>query len=1341
MMNFRTAFFTLFALGLFLTPTAGEEPAPVAGSSAASSASDPISLKIFFTGHLLGYYRLPEWQSADFEADCKAPKDYPGYTEYSRDEEDEDGKTDTDLKAEWNPDLWAKLPPQTPAYAFLSKYHRPDGDILVGMGDNFGVTLESRSYIDPKTGELHAKARDLIDPAHGNPWYREPMDKIGDNVGCFFFQAGYDALVPGKDDFYFGPERLRQIAGRLAKARAQAIAKSENKPEEPHPALMLASNMMLKTGYLKKPSDIQDSDKDLHFVPGMPIGIKSLDISDNGTIPPFTRQIRFEISTSSFYSIVDPDPEKSFDPFLCPVNKDDGLDLLNPDECESSKEASRPKIILTNRTKEKDDGSSGKTVWDVDLPAVWAPLPARYGLCTRIGPHDFEPRAGEGEKAYYIKQRKQHYYCERFTVAEPLFGEAETRPWVLKRLRRATDSKGAKTPDCKNASNASTADERCYKPEYAVIFGVVDKDLPSLIGRDNLAWRNSQPRTSPGKLVPAQSAKIGKETYGTTVDTLDEAATLGIAMRNFDLFWQKEHPGHPIYKVLLAQMTRGKAEALAANLADTTISDTSLRFDVVLSAATTFSAATTDEEVIYHRPVKAAVKTDPNKPPDPKKPEDKALPPFRQFVVVPWQAYDQGAHRAPNPLRSITLTDTGSRLKDSDIRNFVVAGQHDKWFPLSEPVDQDKLQACYDVLAQHVLDATKHYWKDQLPPSNAPKNLPDCTAASKDPSGKPLAPHFAQAFELAVLAALRDRTHADAAMLQKRSFYWGPFPLPLNGKGDLERANGELLERILWMGDYLEVLSVKGSTLKKVLDDSDKLDALDQQATGDLVETNRGLLAFGIEKTRDKQYLLDGMQIDPNRLYTVATSNHIAAGDNGYPELADPQFADYRLPGVDTNDKDAVDKTPRISSVVCDALEGKECVKNLGLLFATVQNSQQLPPQLSPGLPGYVRAYIRSIQGFPELQRDAFSRTNYQAQLNPNWRFSLKDFSFNLTSVRNNLSEAERVTELSGVTDPGAQNAKSHAIDFSSHFEWVRSGRSVDEFIRGLVEYQDTVTGNTAQVLIISPSGIVTGNVLYNAPALVTRSKNQGAVDSGLFLHGGHKYFDKLGLVLEPVHYDSQLATQELQFGPSYTNGVVTVPPVAIKPPQVGDFLSRLAFRSESDKNHFEAGYQGGWEFRALESVTTNVGSCPAQIITLCFDTLEAQTAFAATSLHLSLANRERHGPYADLDWSWPLLWRFSFRTQDSFAYYGPAHNDSPIDTLYRNDATQTLNFKLFPNLSIGPSLERFDYENKSVDGSQAFHLRTWSPSIKVTYSFEVLQGSHWAKSWRYSPSGGGGGQ
>jgi hypothetical protein len=78
---------------------------------------------------------------------------------------------------------------------------------------------------------------------------------------------------------------------------------------------------------------------------------------------------------------------------------------------------------------------------------------------------------------------------------------------------------------------------------------------------------------------------------------------------------------------------------------------------------------------------------------------------------------------------------------------------------------------------------------------------------------------------------------------------------------------------------------------------------------------------------------------------------------------------------------------------------------------------------------------------------------------------------------------------------------------------------------------------------------------------------------------------------------------------------------------------------------------------------------------------------------------------------------------------------DSSTDTKYRNDATETLNYQLLPNLTIGPSLERFDYENKL----NHVHLRTWTPSLNVTWSFDKYRGGSWFKSLRYSPSASGG--
>jgi hypothetical protein len=828
----------------------------------------------------------------------------------------------------------------------------------------------------------------------------------------------------------------------------------------------------------------------------------------------------------------------------------------------------------------------------------------------------------------------------------------------------------------------------------------------------------------------------GKEIYGTTVDALDEATTLGLAMRSFDLDWKADHPNARLFKVLLAQMTRGKAETLSANLANSNFSNTSERFDLVISAAADFSAATANETLALDRPQKPLVKTiaepqgadqaavfaqeepgggvqgtlkDPGgavvdnasvtvtttTPEDSKSLETKTdknghyrfdlapgvyrltvkaqgftelkheginveighlltsdltlskLPEFRHFVVVPWLGYDSSGHRPPNPIRSVTLTDSNPspQPQPRDTRTFVVGGHYEQWFPLSESVNQDKLQACYNIIARDFLKDQKHYWREQLPPPTGNNNEPDCSKVSTTDDPKPLAPKLTGAFELAVLAALRDRTHADVAMLQKRSFYWGPFPSPLDKKASLAQPNGELLDRILWQGDFLKVLAVKGSTLKKVLDESDKLDALDEQATNEVVETKRGLLALGIEKTRDKQYLVDGMQLDANRLYTVATSNHIAAGDNGYPELvADPQLLDARLP---TGKED----TPRISWVACEALKDSQvnrgCEPRSGLSFASIQNPTPLPPQLEPPLTAFAKAYKHSVFGNPDLRRDTFSRTNYEAQLVPTWRISLNDFSFNLSSVRNNLTEPQRLTELGGVTEPLAGNAKSHSINFSTHEEWVRSGKWTDEFLRGMFQFQDTATGNTLPVPILSAGTLV--NTLAPAPALTTYLQNQGAIDLGIFWHPGapwhlspHKYFTKFGFVFEPLtHFDTQLASQDLIFPPvpdPTGSGKILVPEIPIDLPFNQNWLGRFGFRGESNKSHLEIGYQGGWELKALETVSSNLGSCPPVSITLCVQSWELQPAFVPGSISQARDRRQRTAP----TWTWTGVGRSS---------------------------------------------------------------------------------------------------
>jgi hypothetical protein len=1282
-MNLRYALVVVF-IGLPLTLAAGQQtmvppgdsPAQVSGAGAVGSPDfgdgKPGALKIFFTGFLLGYYRLPQWQSADFEPDCPSPEN--DNQAWKRDLRLQD--TDPDSPAKQFADL---LKSGEKDGVQVSEPRKP-GDLLVGMGDNFAVALEARAYRphQDKLWQLSAKSRDM------RGWPSGTDARIGDNVGCFLYQAGYDAVVPGKDDFYFGPERLRRIADRLAAAPVI--------PGNLDPLRVLAANLVLKTDPVQKPPAILDSDKkDLKFLPGLPSGVKSLDAKDNGTVLPYTRRLRFQFSSP-------PMSKPALRLFLCPVDNDQGLDAMDPasQACQDNMNSPSSQAWTLEADDHPGESNQGhptasadpqaQKIWDFSLPADWLPQGPRasgmlFGLCTQGVRKPRSDQKKDKNKDQELKLSNKEYYCLRLTVAEPLFGKMADPPYVVKPVPQA---------------DGTTA--------YAVIVGIVDPDLASLVGRDNLSWRNDQPELEPKKTAPAgKITREGKEAYTTSVNAMDPATAIGLALQHFESVGKSAHgipPDAKIFKILLAQMERGKAETLAANLATTRLSGTPLNFDLVISSAADFSAATANEQLHF----------DPSPVLDSETNKSGAKPPrFRQLVVVPWRAYDYSNHRLPDPLRTVTVSDDHCADALCAKRDFTVGGRWDLTFSLPKTInEEEQLKSTYKKIGLEYLKK-----KGYLHPLDSPD------ASMDDP------------FPLAVLDTLRSKTGADVALLQKRDFYWGPFSTPLLHSTP-GRPNGVLLDSILWTGDYLQVLTVKGDTLKKVLDDSDKLDALDAQTTNPSVETNRGLLTWGIQKTRDKQYLVDGTQLDPNRLYTVATSNHISAGDTGYPELADPQFSEARLPEATSHDDT---KSQRLSSIICREFAGDDCVDGPELTFATIQ---RLPSQLEPKLSARVNAWGRSFIARPQFLQDSNSVVDYQAQLKSTWRFSLKDLSLNLSGVRNNLSEVQRSTELAAVTESGAANPKNHAIDYSSHLEFVRSGKQLDQFVRGLAVYKTTVTATT-QTLALLPGQTTPPTV--GALPLISRSKNQGAIDAGFFLHRKHKYDSRWGLVYEPFHFDTPLYRVELPVNAfySHTTDQLINPAFTLKLDRDRRFLQRIGFRAESSQSSVELGIEGGWEQNALQELSGNLGDCHAlATLTLssCLKTFQQTPGFLFSSLQQLNGSRENNGAYVNLDWSIPLIWKLSFRTEDYGEYYSPAHLDNSTDTRYRNDAKETLKFTVLPNLTFGPGLERFDYENKV----ERVHFRTWSPVFNVTYSFDKYSGGDWKKSLGYSPTAAGAG-
>ncbi len=165
-------------------------------SLAAPLGAQDFQYTILYTGRTLGYARSPDSQSLNGP---NTPSPNPAASAYQS--------------------RFAALTPKQGV------------TIRVGMGDNFAPTLNARTFFIPGAPRA-VKDRYNFD---GGNWQSSSAASSAatlkgatsipfDNVAQFFIESGYHALVPGKHDFYYGPERLRDLARLLATSHTQMLA-------------------------------------------------------------------------------------------------------------------------------------------------------------------------------------------------------------------------------------------------------------------------------------------------------------------------------------------------------------------------------------------------------------------------------------------------------------------------------------------------------------------------------------------------------------------------------------------------------------------------------------------------------------------------------------------------------------------------------------------------------------------------------------------------------------------------------------------------------------------------------------------------------------------------------------------------------------------------------------------------------------------------------------------------------------------------------------------------------------------------------------------------------------
>jgi len=458
---------------------------------------DQDKTEVVYTGRLFGYFRVPTLQPATLRT-CPAT-------------------SDNDSEA---------------AKKFKEFRLKHPYSVLLGTGDNFAPQLEARvfSFLDeepqhktyhPANKELHSfdtlqKKWVHIDNLDG-PAKDIIMHGLGtiptDNVGCFLAAAGYAAVVPGRHDFYFGAERVRQLA------RLMAGLKSEYGNRSPQ---MLGANLVLKTTLVNPGDPVSDKGKPTWMETNWPKEYSLTNLPK--TVYPWFQFFQIKISDDDPTQFAAYRNQFLKDRFYICKSKGRPNEIDKPGTSENcrlltpqmSPDPKPTSIVSKLPLKAEHTGGKGGH-FSTLTPST------NYALCLVRDP---APNSGQS----------QRIICQRFSVHQPFFYFPRNVPKIGSNY---TD------PD----SFVFIDKEKGVQPNEVAIFGVIDPQLGEQVGVLNFAWKNDN------------------DEFKSIVSVEDPAQALREQLDYFESWYkEKTHSDEKFHglKILLAQMNPQRARVLAA---------------------------------------------------------------------------------------------------------------------------------------------------------------------------------------------------------------------------------------------------------------------------------------------------------------------------------------------------------------------------------------------------------------------------------------------------------------------------------------------------------------------------------------------------------------------------------------------------------------------------------------------------------------------------------------------------------------------------------------------------------------------------------------------------------
>ncbi len=1279
------------------------------------SVGPRLDREILFTGKLTGYYRLPDRQPFALVRSPSDPCSPPS------------GEPPSPDAPSWD------------AEAFI-RYRKDHADtILVGTGDNFAPNYYARVFfresaddnIRPDTSvPVHPLAKDLY---HWNGkewlWYRDTPKlspstlaqlRMGtatiptDNVGCFLSYVHYDAVVPGKHDFYYGTERLRELARFMA-----SIGKGNN--AHFWPVQMLGANLMIKTSWTKDHTAIPDSQKPpLPFritfpqdprVAGHPYReLEIVDFTDNGFAFPWMQFIRVRAKGAWPETV-----QKLLEVYLCEAEAGDPDDILGHKGFCNNQHLLHLNHHATAAAQREATGEIVSLVYDLPQPPALRPG-QNYAICIR--PPEITVDSKPDSEALRTKP-----YCLRFSVYSPFF---QFPNW---QDDGHNDPLGRyKNPDLWVLRNDGETP--------VLIFGIVDPQLGEQVGADNLAWQAFRDGSG-------GAHREGK--FTTKLAIADPVRTLVHLQDYFEKQYEEKYSREfQGIRVLLAQMPPEEAKELAEHLPKC------LRFDVVVSAADDakatpnqvfqFHPSATDDTYLCHgNEGFSGLKMKGNRV------LNGTLAEPATFLAVP-PSHSQAAAfpvtRKPGDQKSRFLQVRQLHIT-SDLRSNVTYSLDGD--PTAVPIQEtdpagDLANSFWMGVCKRVYTDCQQLSDDKVRVLRNERwdEIPWDDDAKKS------------AIQQLALWSIRERYHTDIALLQDRDLYLSGLdeyfsehcraPKSPKGKPQCDRKFPdiqEILDRIIWKGDYIQVKSVQGSVLQSVLKQSTQFSKAEKAAYLPVAAAGRSLVTLGIQQDNkggddpSTNYLINDKQLDPGAIYTVATSDYIGFGDTGYADLATPPVGDPQPPASSS------EPIITISESTCRSLPmdgGSGCQATLlrGHYYDELTNT---PDDRRPGNTNWRKLYawsrfhkpfgqpgLDSKTESPLAQDDASKQIQKRVDAEKNWDLSLDKASVGFSALTHTDSEQTLSSKFGGVQNPAVNAKHTHSWDWDANSKLTFFHPKSDEFVSEGLQYSSSFASQ------------------ISGPRSETQSRNQFALDGGTYLHWWEENKQlPMWSWVAAGHFETQVANPLTSIG---LNPVpLSIPPSTS--PSTLNFLQgrtrlllgRTGARFEDRKSYIEGGVEGGRTLNAIEAF--RVTTAPGGPVVTCF--LEAAVSLSTclntfnqnnpptpvtTSSRVEVVRspQDRYGAYWNIGLNFPMSPTVSYNFQDTSDYFFNSSGDNSADTRFRHQLVNSLKFAVFPNLSFEPTYTIFVYENK-VD----YHLLVQQQyTVKINYSFDW---SNWHES------------